>query len=146
MKCCKQKEQGFTLIEMMIVVVLIAILAAIALPAYGNYVNRAKVKAIQADLVALSLNFENAYQRKLTYPTAYANTSALTTDFSGWSPASEGFAFSSAVVSGDGGYTLKATGGSASGALVGCVISFTQGGGKLIASCSASLGVNGGWL
>lgn len=54
-----KKQQGFTLIELMIVVAIIAILAAVALPGYQNYVARSQASRAMAEVGALKTGVED---------------------------------------------------------------------------------------
>ncbi len=66
----KRLQQGFTLIELMIVVAIIGILAAVALPAYQDYTIRAKMSEIILAMSACRTSITEVYQSGGTPPLA----------------------------------------------------------------------------
>jgi len=66
----KRLQQGFTLIELMIVVAIIGILAAVALPAYQDYTIRAKISEVILALSASRTSITEVYQSGGSQPAA----------------------------------------------------------------------------
>lgn len=60
-------SNGFTLIEMMIVVAIIAILASIALPSYQDYILRSRIPEATAGLAAKRVQLETFFDNNRTY-------------------------------------------------------------------------------
>jgi len=63
-------QQGFTLIELMIVVAIVGILAALAVPTYQDHIARAQVSRVYSELTALKSNVEDRLMRGNTDFTA----------------------------------------------------------------------------
>ena len=68
----KRIQQGFTLIELMIVVAIVGILAAIALPAYQDYTIRARVSEALAAAGACKTQITEYQQARQAMPTGAA--------------------------------------------------------------------------
>lgn len=99
-------QKGFTLIEIMIVVVVIAILAAIALPNYSEHVRRGHRAEGQSFLADAAARQERYYAQNHQYttsiPNLYGGTATTRT-----SP-NDKYSLKIEQNSGDGGYTLTA--------------------------------------
>jgi type IV pilus assembly protein PilE len=68
----RSRVKGFTLIELMIVIVIVGILAAIAIPSYENSVKKSK----RADAQSALLTFANAMERYYTTNGDYSGATA----------------------------------------------------------------------
>jgi len=64
-----KRVHGFTLIEVMVTVVIVAILAAVALPSYRDYLTRGKITEATANLSDLRVKMEQFYQDNRRYST-----------------------------------------------------------------------------
>ena len=69
-----RKSAGFTLIELMVTIVIVAILAAIAVPSYQQYIMRGKITEATSNLSSVRLQLEKYYADNRNYGTTGAGT------------------------------------------------------------------------
>ena len=122
---------GFTLIELMVVCSIVAILAAIAVPSYTDYVRRSQLTEAFNALSDYQIKLEQYYQDYKNYGNSSGTTCANGTNAPSWNnfvPAgAQYFTITCALTSSSNnqGYTLTATG--SAGAAVGHVFTLTNG-------------------
>ena len=102
----RRAQTGFTLIELMIVVAIIAVLAAIALPIYSDYITRGKLTEAQNNLSALRVAMEQYFQDNRTYASSTTATNCGVSMPSGNS--AKYFSYTCALTTS--GYTITASG------------------------------------
>jgi len=105
------KQRGFTLIEMMIVVGIVGILAAVALPQYKDYIRRGNLPESFSQLADYRVKLEQYYQDNRNYGGGACADAAGGPAWSNFTPASaKNFTYSCSLSAAGQGFTVTATG------------------------------------
>jgi len=107
MKVSRANSSGFTLIELMIVVVIIAILAGVAYPSYKNYTVKSKRSDAYAALTEAATDQEKFYSQTMRFATSMKALNSLTGSASTTRMSPDGYY--SITTSGGTTYTITAT-------------------------------------
>ncbi len=132
-----QRTGGFTLIEVMITVAIIAIIAAVALPSYTDYITRSKIIDATSSLSDMRVRLEQYFQDVRQYPAACIALAAGPAPAGNiYLPASKHFTVTCALTATT--YTVTAS-GNAGGGMGGFVYTIDQ------ANNRATTGLPSGW-
>ena len=118
----KTVQKGFTLIELMIVVAIIGILAAVAIPAYQNYIAKSQVSRVMGEVGALKTGVENC-----VLDGVFVNTDCMALIGATASNLQTGTGIPALVLANTGVASLTATfGGNAAAALTGKTLAWSR--------------------
>lgn len=140
-----KSKAGFTLVELLIVMAIVAILGVIAVPGYRNYVVGARQNSAQQALLRMAGAMENCYSMNQTYEGCFGTGNGGVTDFLGANDLESYYrlADNTNVTARDFTVAVQATGGQFNDVTPGCqVLAVDRLGRKLIAPSGRELSVD----
>ncbi|MFZ2651488.1 MAG: prepilin-type N-terminal cleavage/methylation domain-containing protein [Burkholderiaceae bacterium] len=108
-----QSRRGFTLIELMITIAIVAILSAVAIPAYSDYVRRGQLPEAFTNLSDYRVKMEQYFQDNRNYGAAACTDVAGAPTWAAWPSSKKYFNYTCALTNAGQGYTITATGSTA---------------------------------